>query len=45
MDLKEMGWGGIDYIDVAHDRDQYRALVNMVMRLWAPENVVKFLSS
>jgi hypothetical protein len=35
MDLREIGWGGIDWIDLAHDRDQWRALVNMVMNLWA----------
>jgi hypothetical protein len=31
MDLKEIGWGGMDWIDMAEDRDQWRALVNMVM--------------
>jgi hypothetical protein len=31
MDLKEIGWGGIDWIDLAQDRDQSRALVNTVM--------------
>jgi hypothetical protein len=33
MDLKEIGWGGIDWIDLAQDRDQWRALVNTVMKL------------
>jgi hypothetical protein len=33
MDLKETGWGGMDWIDVAQDRDQRRALVNTVMNL------------
>jgi hypothetical protein len=33
MDLVEIGWGGMDWIDVAQDRDQWRALVNMVMHL------------
>jgi hypothetical protein len=28
MDLREMGWGGMDWIDLAQDRDQWRALVN-----------------
>jgi hypothetical protein len=28
MDLREMGWGGMDWIDLACDRDQWRALVN-----------------
>jgi hypothetical protein len=33
MDLREMGWGGMDWIDLAQDRDQWRALVNTVMNL------------
>jgi hypothetical protein len=33
MDLRERGWGGMNWIDVAEDRDQWRALVNTVMNL------------
>jgi hypothetical protein len=33
MDLREMGWGGISWINLAQDRDQWRALVNTVMNL------------
>jgi hypothetical protein len=33
MDLGEMGLGGMDWIDLAQDRDQWRALVNTVMNL------------
>jgi hypothetical protein len=33
MDLREIGWGGVDWIDLAQDRDQWRALVYMVMNL------------
>jgi hypothetical protein len=33
MDLREMGWGGMDRIDLAEDSDQWRALVNTVMNL------------
>jgi hypothetical protein len=33
MDLREIGWGGIDRIDVAQDRDQWMTLVNTVMNL------------
>jgi hypothetical protein len=33
MDLREIGKGGIDCIDLAQDKDQWRALVNMVMNL------------
>jgi hypothetical protein len=29
-------WGGMDWIDLAQDRDQWRALVNTVMNLWIP---------
>jgi hypothetical protein len=36
MDLREIGWGGVDWIDLAQDRDQWRALVNMVMDLQIP---------
>jgi hypothetical protein len=36
MDLRETGWGGIDWINLAQDRDQWRALVNMIMNLWVP---------
>jgi hypothetical protein len=31
MDLREIGWDGMDWIDLAQDRDQRRALVNTVM--------------
>jgi hypothetical protein len=36
MDLREIGWDGMDWIALAQDRDQWRALVNMVMNLWVP---------
>jgi hypothetical protein len=32
-DLREIGWGGLDRTDLAQDRDQWRALVNMVMNI------------
>jgi hypothetical protein len=35
-DLREIGWDGIDWIDLAEDRDQRRALVNTVMNLRIP---------
>ena len=34
--LKEVGWGGLDWIALAQDRDRWRALVNAVMNLWVP---------
>jgi hypothetical protein len=33
MDLREIGWGGMDCIDLAQDMEQWRALVNMAMNL------------
>jgi hypothetical protein len=30
MDLREIGWDGMDWIDLVQDRDQWRALVNTV---------------
>jgi hypothetical protein len=36
IDLREIGWVGGDWIDLAHDRDQWRALVNTVMNLRVP---------
>jgi hypothetical protein len=45
MDLREIGWDGMDWIDLAQDRDQWRVLVNMVMNLRVPENAGKFLNS
>jgi hypothetical protein len=36
MDLREIGWGCMDLIELAQDRDQWRALVNTVMNLQVP---------
>jgi hypothetical protein len=36
MDLLETGWGGVDWIGLAQDRDRQRALVNVVMNLRVP---------
>jgi hypothetical protein len=35
-DLREIGWDVMDWIDLAQDRDQWRALVNLVMNLRVP---------
>jgi hypothetical protein len=38
LDLQEVGWwwGGMDWIDLAEDRDRWRALVEVVMNLQVP---------
>jgi hypothetical protein len=36
MDLVEVGWGDVDWIGLAQDRDTWRALVNAVMNIRAP---------
>jgi hypothetical protein len=36
MDLVEVGWGDVDWIDRAEDRDRWRALVNSVLNLQVP---------
>jgi hypothetical protein len=36
IDLREIGWDGVDWIKLAQDRDQWRALVNTVMNLRVP---------
>jgi hypothetical protein len=33
IDLREIGWDGMDWIDLVQDRDQWRSLVNTVMNL------------
>jgi hypothetical protein len=36
MDLREIGWGGMDWIDLAQDQDQWSDLMKMLMNLWVP---------
>jgi hypothetical protein len=45
MDLREIGWRGMERIDLAQDRDQWRTLVNTVMNLRVPLNAGNFLNS
>jgi hypothetical protein len=36
IDLRDIGWDGVDWIDMAQDRDQWMALVNTVFNLRVP---------
>jgi len=45
MDLQEVGMGGMDWIDLAQDRDKWWALVNVIMNLQVPQNAGNFLTS
>jgi hypothetical protein len=36
MDVREIGWGGMDWIHLAEDKDQWQALVNTVMNILVP---------
>jgi hypothetical protein len=36
MDFEEIGWNGMEWIDLAQDKDQWRALLKTVMNLRVP---------
>jgi hypothetical protein len=42
---REIGWDGMDWIDLAQDRDQWSALLIAVMKRRLPSNAGKYLSS
>jgi hypothetical protein len=44
MDLGEVGWGDVDWIGLAQDRNRWRALVNSVLNLRVPWNAGKLSS-
>jgi hypothetical protein len=44
MDLGELGWGDVDWIGVAQDRNRWRALANSVLNLRVPSNAGKLSS-
>jgi hypothetical protein len=44
MNLTEVGWG-MDWIDVAQDREMWQAVVNAIINLRAPYYAGKFLSN
>jgi hypothetical protein len=44
MDLGEVGWGDVDWIGLAKDRNRWRAAVDSVMNLRVPSNAGKLSS-
>jgi hypothetical protein len=44
MDLGDVGWGDVDWVGLAQDRNRWRALVNWVLNLQVPQNAGKLLS-
>ena len=45
MDLQEVGCGDMDWINLAHNKDRWQALVNAVINLWIPKKMGNFLTS
>jgi hypothetical protein len=45
IDLQQVGWEGVDWIDLAKGRDRWRALVNAVMNLRVPTKRGRFFTN
>jgi len=45
MDLGEVAWEVVDWINLAQDRDQWRALVNTAMNIWVSQKADNLLTS
>jgi hypothetical protein len=45
MYFREIWMEGVDWIDLADDRDRWRALVNNAMNLWVPQKAGSLLAS
>jgi hypothetical protein len=45
MDLLEFGWGGMDWIDLAQNRESYRDFVNSVLNFGVLQTARNFLTS
>jgi hypothetical protein len=44
IDVREIGWEVVDWMNMAEDRDQWRTVVNTVMNLRVPEEAENFLA-
>jgi hypothetical protein len=44
MDFREVGWGDMDWIGLAQDRNRWRALVNSILNFRVPRNAGKLSS-
>ena len=45
MDLQEVGWGGMDWIDLAQNTNRWETFVTSVMNLWVTQNKGNFSTS